>query len=319
MPKIYVSPSFQDQNVGGGNFGTEEQRCNQIADVVERELKKNTNFIVVRNNPSMSLEQVIADSNASNADIHYSIHTNAGDSSARGCEVYAFAPNTQADQLAQIVYKRLSNITPATDRGVKYTNLAETRNTKAIAVLTEVGFHSNTEDANWIVENIETIGKELALALYDYYQIPYAEGNTTPVIPQPTTPSVTGKIAQIQQTLNQRYRTNLVIDNLYGPATKSALIRGLQTELNRQFQAQLNVDGIWGPRTKQASINVRRGAQGNITYIIQAALYCKGYNTNGVDGIFGSGTENAIRSFQAEQGLTVDGICGPNTFEKLLQ
>ena len=75
MPKIYLSPSVQQQNVGVGNYGTEEKRCNEIADVVERELKKNSNFIVVRNNPNMSLNEVIADSNKSNSDIHFSIHT----------------------------------------------------------------------------------------------------------------------------------------------------------------------------------------------------------------------------------------------------
>ncbi len=184
MPKIYLSPSFQDQNVGVGNYGTEEKRCNEIADVVERELKKNSSFTVVRNNPNMSLEEVIRDSNNSNSDVHFSIHTNAGVSSARGCEVYAYSPNTEADKLAQIVYKRLSKITPSSDRGVKYNSLAETGSTKAIAVLTEVGFHSNAEDAKWIIDNTELIGKELAKALYEYYNIKYKETSETVATPE---------------------------------------------------------------------------------------------------------------------------------------
>ncbi len=175
MPKIYLSPSFQEQNIGVGNYGTEEARCNQIADVVERELKKNKNFEVIRNKPTMSLEEVIKDSNNSNADVHFSIHTNAGESSARGCEIYAIAPNTQADKLAQIVYQKLSAITPTKDRGVKYNSLAETKQTKAIAVLIEIGFHSNNEDAKWIIENTEFIGKELAKSLYEYFSIEYKE------------------------------------------------------------------------------------------------------------------------------------------------
>ena len=175
MPKIYLSPSFQHQNIGVEDYGTEEKRCNEIADVVERELNKNSNFIVVRNNPDMTLEEVIADSNKSNADIHFSIHTNAGPSSARGCEVYAYAKGTKGDKLAQIIYRRLSEITPSEDRGVKYNSLAETSQTKAVAVLTEVAFHSNIEDANWIINNIEEIGKELAKSLYEYFDIEYKD------------------------------------------------------------------------------------------------------------------------------------------------
>lgn len=181
MPKIYLSPSFQHQNVGVGDYGTEEKRCNEIADVVERELNKNSNFIVARNNPNMTLEEVIADSNKSNTDIHFSIHTNAGPSSARGCEVYAYAKGTKGDKLAQIIYKRLSAITPSDDRGVKYNSLAETRQTKAVAVLTEVAFHSNIEDANWIIGNIELIGKELAKSLYEYFDIEYKENEEKPI------------------------------------------------------------------------------------------------------------------------------------------
>ena len=36
------------------------------------------------------------------------------------------------------------------------------------------------------------------------------------------------------------------------------------------------------------------------------------------DGAFGPGSESALRGFQAYKGLTVDGICGPNTWAKLI-
>lgn len=75
--------------------------------------------------------------------------------------------------------------------------------------------------------------------------------------------------------------------------------------------------GIFGTNTYDACVNVRQGARGNITYILQAILFCKGYNTNGVDGIFGSGTANAVKQFQKDSGLSVDGIAGKNTFKKL--
>ena len=64
---------------------------------------------------------------------------------------------------------------------------------------------------------------------------------------------------------------------------------------------------------------LKKGARGNITKLVQEKLVSLGYNTNGVDGIFGSGTEKAIISFQKNNGLVGDGIVGKNTWEKLLK
>ena len=63
---------------------------------------------------------------------------------------------------------------------------------------------------------------------------------------------------------------------------------------------------------------LRKGARGNITKLLQEKLVSLGYNTNGVDGIFGAGTEKAIISFQKNNELVVDGIVGKNTWRKLL-
>ena len=155
---------------------------------------------------------------------------------------------------------------------------------------------------------------------------PFNEIANTVVVENPTAETkpvqtFTGDetIRNIQKTLNQRYNTGLVEDGYYGPKTKAGLVKGLQTELNNQFKKSLNVDGIFGTKTKETCINVRQGAKGNITYLIQAMLYCKGYNTNGVEGIFGKGTTSAVRKFQTENGIAVDGIVGKNTFEKLFK
>ena len=63
---------------------------------------------------------------------------------------------------------------------------------------------------------------------------------------------------------------------------------------------------------------LKKGARGNITKLLQEKLVSLGYNTNGVDGIFGSGTEKAVISFQKNNELVVDGIVGQNTWGKLL-
>lgn len=141
--------------------------------------------------------------------------------------------------------------------------------------------------------------------------------NATEIItPKPS--EETGKIAQIQNALNEKYGLDIDVDNIYGNETKKALVKGLQTELNKQFEGNLVVDGIFGTNTYNACINVRRGAEGNITWLIQSMLICHSFNIN-ADGIFGTATERAVRDFQSRNGLSVDGIVGKNTFNKLFK
>ena len=80
----------------------------------------------------------------------------------------------------------------------------------------------------------------------------------------------------------------------------------------KRLQEECNKQGFSGYPT------LKKGAKGNITKLLQEKLVSLGYNTNGVDGIFGSGTEKAVMSFQKNNGLVVDGIVGQNTWRKLL-
>ena len=95
-------------------------------------------------------------------------------------------------------------------------------------------------------------------------------------------------------------------------------VRRLQQECNNQGFSKQAVDGIPGPATLAGCPTVRKGAQGNITKLLQERLVTLGYNTNGVDGIFGNGTKNAVIAFQKSKGLSADGIVGANTWRKLL-
>jgi len=57
---------------------------------------------------------------------------------------------------------------------------------------------------------------------------------------------------------------------------------------------------------------LRKGSRGDGVKIMQEALGI------GADGIFGPGTERALKEWQAANGLVADGIAGPATFAKLL-
>lgn len=143
-----------------------------------------------------------------------------------------------------------------------------------------------------------------------------ANGQATDVVIERPQQNTTGKIAKIQATLNSRYGFNIAVDDIYGNETKTALVKALQTELNKQFNRGLAVDGIFGNLTKSACVVVEQGDEGNITYLIQAMLNCKGYDLD-ADGIFGSITDSKVKEFQKNNNLEVDGLVGKNTFEKL--
>lgn len=62
---------------------------------------------------------------------------------------------------------------------------------------------------------------------------------------------------------------------------------------------------------------LKRGSVSNYVLIAQDDLNTLGFRTNGLDGIFGSGTQNAVREYQRTRGLSVDGIVGCNTWRSL--
>lgn len=61
----------------------------------------------------------------------------------------------------------------------------------------------------------------------------------------------------------------------------------------------------------------KNGSKGQEVTAIQKKLQQYGYKVGTVDGIYGANTEKAIRQFQKNNGLSVDGIAGPATLAAL--
>ena len=62
---------------------------------------------------------------------------------------------------------------------------------------------------------------------------------------------------------------------------------------------------------------IKRGSISNYVLIAQDDLNTLGYKTGGLDGIFGSATQEAVKNYQRKVGLTADGIVGCNTWSSL--
>lgn len=172
MPKIYIAPSTQQENVGVGDYSTEEQRMHEIADIVVPELQK-YGFTVYRGRKEQSLWDMIDESNRLKVDMHVSIHSNAHDGKSRGCLALYYPGSVKGKALAEAIYNEVSAITPTADKGF-ITNKAyiEPRETIAPCAIIEVAFHDNPEDARWILESKREIALAIVRGILKYAGIP---------------------------------------------------------------------------------------------------------------------------------------------------
>ncbi len=173
MKRIYISPSSQEHNLGIGPFGTEEVEMNKIADVLIPMLTHDGRFDIKRNTPDMTVNQMAKDSNTFKADLHIALHSNAG--GGVGTEVYAYAPKTNSERLAQALYKQIAPLSRGVDRGIKYNPmLIEVGDrVSATSALIELGFHDNARDAEWIVRSTASIAEAVYRGICDYYGYEY--------------------------------------------------------------------------------------------------------------------------------------------------
>jgi len=263
-------------------------------------------------------------SNRANADLFVAIHRNSSvNPSANGVENWVHtAASQKAVAAANLVLSRIVSAGVQSNRGLRYGNFSVLRHTRAPAMLLELGFISNAQDNALFDQRFDAYASAIASGIASSLGVSCIPTITPPVkppgeiVPPPPPGDYKATIRYIQQSLNTRYGQNLVVDGVWGPLSYRALLRAYQMELNRMFNAGLVVDGVWGPRTRAATRSLRMGASGNLVWLLQAALYVNGFPA-APDGNFGPNTDLHVRNFQRANGLVVDGIAGPNTFEKL--
>ncbi len=220
MPVIYLSPSTQQNNyyVTGG---TEEQWMNRLADAMQPYLTA-SGIQYVRNTPEMTAASSIAASNAGNYDLHLALHSNAAPDgqygSARGIIVYYFPGSTAGQRAADIMAENLKAIYPLPNdvRAESTTAIGEVRRVRAPSVFLELGYHDNPDDATWVVNNLDTIARNLVLSLTEYFDLPF-------LLPQVSRPAVVDVNWGYLNIRQRPSRSSAVIARAYDGAALTVL------------------------------------------------------------------------------------------------
>ena len=63
---------------------------------------------------------------------------------------------------------------------------------------------------------------------------------------------------------------------------------------------------------------IRQGSRGVYVCVAQDALTTLGYDTGGLDGVFGTRTQSSVVSYQSRNGLVTDGLVGNLTWNRLM-
>jgi len=68
-----------------------------------------------------------------------------------------------------------------------------------------------------------------------------------------------------------------------------------------------------------AKNHLKIGSQGKHVEVVQAMLEFNGADLSAIDGIFGTGTDAAVKAYQKKHGLTPDGIIGQGTWRQIFK
>lgn len=124
-----------------------------------------------------------------------------------------------------------------------------------------------------------------------------------------------------QKALAEYTGINIDIDGEYGPETALTYRKAIQQALNADFGSGLEVDGILGKKSTVAMQKhpIGKGYSGYYTTALEIGLCLNGYDPSGVEfpGVFGDGLDAALRQYQNDKKLEVDGIAGVATFKSL--
>lgn len=164
----YLSPSSQGANIGAGNYGSEQEQMNLLADAIIPHLDR-AGISFHRADPELSLGQRVEESNDMGVAFHLALHSNAGGKGlARGPVAYYYSDAGKA-----FGEKVVANLLALGQENNRHTNvkqdktLYELKKTAAPACLLEVDFHDSLSGAEFLMSHREEIAEAIAKAIIE--------------------------------------------------------------------------------------------------------------------------------------------------------
>ena len=180
MFNLVIDAGHGGKDPGAIGNGLREKDINlNVALLLKEKLKKYNKDIKVvltrENDTFLELNERVVISNNNKADLFLSIHCNSAASNiAQGVETYCY--NLSNNKGASLIHNHLIKDGLYTkDRKVKQGNFYVVKNTKAHAVLCELGFISNSEDAKILKNKQNDIAEAILKGVLDYFNINYQE------------------------------------------------------------------------------------------------------------------------------------------------
>ena len=140
----------------------------------EPRLSRPTESTILGTNNASSLRVRVDEANAWGADLYLSIHTNAAENPrATGSEALVYGPSSRvAIGVGEDILAELHLVTGLRNRGIVYRpGLYVLKRTRMPAVLVEMGFISNPQDAELMAYSPDLFALGMYRGLRDYYGV----------------------------------------------------------------------------------------------------------------------------------------------------
>ncbi|WKV07866.1 N-acetylmuramoyl-L-alanine amidase [Thermoanaerobacterium sp. CMT5567-10] len=152
---IVVDPGHGGSDSGAVGYGYFEKDINLSVSLKLRDVFKanNVDIILTRDKDvTLGLSERCDIANKNKADYFISIHCNSfKDSSAKGTETYSYPRSISGAKLAKGVQQTIVANLKTIDRGIKTANFYVLHHTNMPAILVELGFITNKEDLDLIL------------------------------------------------------------------------------------------------------------------------------------------------------------------------
>ena len=176
--KVYINPGHDlERDSGAINPNSGLRECEVAADVggmVARYLEAAGCEVMVLQSDNLAGETpelpcVVDEANEWPADIFISLHCNAANRAARGTEVEVYNLDSEAAALGECIQAQIVDSVGTADRGLRERpHLIVLNSTDMPAVLVEMAFIDNDEDAALLTDHMDDFARAIARGVTDY-------------------------------------------------------------------------------------------------------------------------------------------------------